>query len=45
MSCLDDLNDLYDFNAFYDFYGFNDLLFTAYRSRLTKGYAFSAMRP
>ena len=36
MSCLDDLNE---------FYGFYDLLFTAYRSPLTKGYALSAMRP
>ena len=41
MSCLEGLNDLYDFYAFYDF---NDLLFTAYRSPLTKGYALSAMR-
>lgn len=42
--CLDDLNDFYDFYAFYDFYDFNDLLFSAYRSPLTKGYAFSPRR-
>ncbi len=44
MSCFEGLNDFYDFYAFYDFNDFNNLLFTAYRSPLTKGYALSAVR-